>query len=93
MTREQAIKAVGIEWVEKVEKESCDFTNRVTSGTEWDGFDEFSSSVDFNKGEYVDFETGSYCSIVAYYYQKSEDVNKTQDLGSLVWEVDHYELY
>ena len=93
MTREEAIKAVGIEWVEAVEKESCDFTNRVTSGTEWDGYDEFSATLEFDSGEYVNFENDSYCGIVAYYYQKSEDVNATEDLGSLDWEIDHYELY
>lgn len=93
MTREEAIKAVGIEWVEAVEKENCDFTNRVTSGTEWDGFDEFSATVEFDRGEYVEFGNGCWHCIVAYYYQKSEDVNATEDLGSLDWEVDHYELY
>lgn len=30
MTREEAINAVGLELVEEAERDSCDFTNRVT---------------------------------------------------------------
>ena len=41
MTREEAIKTVGLELVEEAERDNCDFTNRVTDGTEWDGYTEF----------------------------------------------------
>lgn len=41
MTREEAIKAVGLELVEDAERDNCDFTNRVTDGTEWQGYTEF----------------------------------------------------
>lgn len=83
MTREQAIEMAGIERVETVEGMDCDFTNRVTTGTEWDGFCEFSASVPLDDGDYL----------TAFYYQKNEDVNATEDLGSLTWVVDHYEIY
>lgn len=81
MTREQAIERVGIELVEAVEKENCDFTNRITNGTEWQGYCEFSASLKNDLG-----------TVVVYYYQKEEDVDATEDLGSLDWEIDHYDV-
>lgn len=83
MTREEAIKRMGLAMVESAEADSCDFTNRVTNGTEWDGFCEFAGYSEPN-------EDGK--RVVAYYYQKNEDVDATEDLGSLDWEIDHYEM-
>ena len=83
MTREEAIKAVGLELVEQAEHENCECTCRLTDGTEWDGYTEFSASSDYN--ENMD-------RVVVYYYQKTEDVSNTEDLGSLDWEIDHYEI-
>lgn len=69
--------------VESAEADNCDFTNRVTSGTAWDGWCEFAGcSAPNEDGERV----------IAYYYQKNEDVNATEDLGSLTWDIDHYEI-
>lgn len=83
MTREEAIERVGVELVEDVEATACDFTNRITDGTEWDGYVEFSASSRRNdEGDFV----------VAYYYQKEQDVDSVEDLGSLDWEIDHYEI-
>lgn len=83
MTREEAIERMGLAMVEDAESDNCDFTNRVTNGTEWDGFCEFAGYSEANEeGERV----------VAYYYQKNEDVDATEDLGSLTWTIDHYEI-
>lgn len=86
MTRDEAIALVGLEAVESVEGENCDFTNRVTNGTEWDGFCEFSASVRLHD------DPNDREQLIAYYYQKNEDVDATEDLGSLNWEIDHYEV-
>lgn len=86
MTREEAIQYAGIEAVRAVESENCDFTNRVTAGTEWDGFCEFSASVRLHD------DPNDREQLIAYYYQKNEDVDSTEDLGSLRWEIDHFSL-
>lgn len=83
MTREEAIKAVGQEAVEKVERENCDFTNRLTDGTEWMGWTEFAAWID------IDDER----KLGAFYYQKKEDVDAVEDLGDLIWDIDHYEVF
>ena len=86
ISRKEAIERVGLEMVEKVDRENCDFTNRVQ--TDGDTLVEFSSSVvggDKN-------DTG--CTLVAYYYQDQDDVDEAgDDLGSLDWEVEGYEIY
>jgi len=46
ITREEAIKEVGEEVIKKIESESVEFTNRVTDGTPYNGYTEFSASVD-----------------------------------------------
>lgn len=88
MTREEAIKAVGLELVEQAERDNCDFTNRVTDGTEWQGFTEFSACSNYN--ENMD-------RVVVYYYQPNEVLEQMQkdgntDLGGLDWEIDHYDV-
>ena len=88
MTREEAIKAVGLELVEGAERDNCDYTNRVTDGTEWDGYTEFSASSRYNE----DMQRG-----VVYYYQPNDVLEKMMedgdtDLGDLDWEIDHYEI-
>lgn len=87
MTRDEAIQYAGIEAVKAVEAENCDFTNRVTAGTEWDGWCEFSASVRLH-----DDPNNREC-LTAYYYQRNEDVDATEDLGSLTWVIDHYSLW
>lgn len=84
MTRDEAIKAAGLEYVEQAERENCECTCRVTDGTDWDGYTEFSASSDYNDN--MD-------RVVVYYYQPTELCRKTEDLGSLEWTIDHYEVY
>lgn len=82
LSREQAIKAVGLTAVEAVEKENCDFTNRVMN----DGTVEFSASVDAIN------QDGDEVKLLAYYFQDAESVDDCDDLSDLNWEVSHYEV-
>ena len=50
MTRNEAIKQVGLETVELVESQEVEHTNRVTEGTIDAGYVEFSATVDFKYG-------------------------------------------
>lgn len=86
ISRKEAIEIVGLEMVEKVDKENCDFTNRIQ--TDGDTSVEFSSSV---QGEDLN---GDDCTLVAYYYQDQDDIDEAgDDLGNLDWEVEGYEIY
>ena len=88
MTRAEAIERAGLKYVEQAEKDNCDFTNRVTEGTEWQGYTEFSAASDLNENKE---------RVVVYYYQSNEVLEKMReaydtDLGGLDWEIDHYEV-
>jgi hypothetical protein len=88
MTREEAIKAVGLELVEQAEHRDCDYTCHITDGSEWRGFTEFSACSDYN--ENMD-------RVVVYYYQPNEVLEEMRadgntDLGGLDWEIDHYDV-
>lgn len=83
MSREEAVALLGEHLIKEVESLNCDYTNRVTDGTEWNGFTEFMSSLELGNNNY---------HINAYYYQKNEDVENTEDLSSLKWEVQKFEL-
>lgn len=87
LTREQAVELAGIDYVLEAEKDNCEFTSRLTNGTEWDGYDEFAgvSSVI----ESGDFEG---CRVRAIYFQPVELTKNCEDLGSLDWEVSHYQI-
>lgn len=86
MNREQVIEMVGIESVVAVEKENCDFTNRVQC--DGDESVEFSASV-----KAVD-KNGDDCQLIAYYYQSPEAIKAADgDLGSCDWEINGYELF
>jgi hypothetical protein len=84
MTREQAIQAVGVELVNKLDGVNCEPTGRLQ--TDGDDSVEFSSSVETSNEEY------GRMTLTAYYYQSSEDVEGTEDLSNLEWTVAGYEL-
>jgi hypothetical protein len=84
MTRDQAIEAAGIETVNKLDYENCDFTNRVQ--TDGDTSVEFSASVKFVDSDGLDR------ALVAYYYQEPESLDGVEDLGSLDWAIEGYEI-
>ena len=83
MTREQAIAECGSGIVEMLDKENCDFTNRLQ--TDGDDRVEFSASIRLPKDH-------EYYSLIAYYYQESEDLQGVNDLSDLDWKVAGYEL-
>ena len=83
LTREQAIQAVGLEIVEKVEHENCDFSGSLQ--TDGDEAVEFTASIAFKNSD------GDDCHLVAYYYQMAEDL-KARELDDLDWEIEGYEI-
>ena len=84
LSREQAIEMAGLELVKKVESTNCDFTNRIQ--TDGDTAVEFSASINF-----ID-QDGCHRTLTAYYYQDPADLDAVDDLGSLDWEINGYEI-
>lgn len=84
MTREEAVAMVGLDAVERVEKENCDFTSRCQC--DGDTAVEFSATVDATDTD------GDRVSLVAYYYQQQEDVESCENLDELNWEIEGYEV-
>jgi len=84
LTREQAIQAVGIDLVSKLDSINCEPTNRVQ--TDGDDSVEYSSSVETGNEEYGQM------TLTAYYYQSPEDLKGVEDLSGLTWTVAGYEL-
>jgi len=86
MTRQEAIKIVGREEVERVERENCEPTNRLISDsnlTEWIAT--------------IDLENGDGC-LEIYYLTTPQDEKEVEenggDLGAIDWEnrIDHYSI-
>jgi hypothetical protein len=84
LNRAEAVAMVGEKAVAQVEAENCEMTGRVQ--TDGDSRVEFSASV-----ECVD-QHGDKATLVAYYYQEDEAVNNTDDLSTLFWDVEGYEV-
>jgi hypothetical protein len=84
LTREQAIQAVGIELVNKVDGMNCEPTNRVQ--TDGDNSVEYSASVETGNDEY------GHMTLTAYYYQSPADLDGVEDLSNLEWTVASYGL-
>jgi len=84
MNREQAVAMVGEVAVDKVERENCDFTNRVQC--DGDTRIEFAASVRCEDRE------GNDVTLVAYYYQEQADVDAVENLDELNWEISGYEV-
>ena len=84
MKREQAVAMVGEVAVDKVERENCEFTNRVQC--DGDTRTEFSASVRCEDRE------GNEVTLVAYYYQEQAEVDAVENLDELNWEISGYEV-
>lgn len=84
LTREQAVEMVGEANVDRVERENCDFTNRVQ--TDGDSSVEFSASVRCMDSE------GENVTLIAYYYQDDTDVAAAESLDQLSWEIAGFEI-
>lgn len=88
MTREEAIKAVGLELVEQAESDNCVFTNHLTERSKWRGYTEFAGYSNYNENME---------RVVAYYYQPNEVLDAMRadnntDLDGLDWTIDHYDV-
>ena len=79
--KEEAVKIAGLELVTEAEEVNCEFTNRVTDGTEWMGYVEFSASAENETHR-----------VTVYYYIDEEDMEGVEDLGDLGWEIEGYEV-
>lgn len=77
MTREEAIKRMGLAMVESAEADNCEFWSR-----SYDGWETWRGCSHRN-------ENGEVC--VAIYYMRQEET-EVEDLGSLTWIIDHYEI-
>ncbi len=84
MTREQAVAAVGEDAVNNVERENCDFTNRV----QYDG----DTRVEFAASVRCEDTEGNAVTLLAYYYQEQSDVNAVDSPDELKWEIEGYEV-
>lgn len=82
LTREQAIALVGPKFVDKLDREGCDYTGRVQ--TDGDDRVEFAASVRLP-------EDHDYYTLTAYYYQNPADLQGVEDLSDLPWEIAGYE--
>jgi len=82
LNREEAIALAGLEAVQQVEAEDCDFTNRVADSD----FEEFSASVKFTD------DRGNEKTLIVYYYQPKDVVKECEDLSNLKWEPVCYEI-
>lgn len=78
LTRAQIEAIYGPGLLDKLDRENCDFTDRLQ--TDGDRAVEFSASV--QSGDDI---------ITAYYYQDPDALN-VEDLGNLHWEINGYEI-
>lgn len=86
MTREQAIEAVGLQLVERLDSEDCDFTGRLQ--TDGDDSIEFSASIALPEDR-EDF----YTHLFAFYYQSPEAIEAAgEDLSNCDWKISGYEI-
>lgn len=83
MTRDEAIKTVGIESVDAVENLGCDYSGLLLP----DGDERVEFIATLRLPEESEFET-----ITAVYYQDNADVAAAEDLDNLDWEIATYRL-
>ena len=85
LTRAEAVKIVGEEWVKLVNQENAEFIRKSNGVEIWHAARLF--------GNVIAYEDEVFRGIVAVYYQAdTADINQ-EDLDGLTWKVDHYELF
>lgn len=84
MNRDEAINGAGIEKVEKVEHENLDFTGRTTEGTQYDGYTEFSATVDIE---------GYDTALTIYVFIDSDVLLDVENLDGIDWSEAMKEAY
>lgn len=85
LTREQAIQAVGIELVDRVESVNCEPSSRLQT----DGDERVEFVAQINAGEDVD---GFQRVLKAYYYQSPQALEGVEDLSDIEWTIAGYEV-
>lgn len=93
MTRDEAIKAVGIEAVEAVERINCEPTNRVG----YNGNTQNDPTIEWEATYQLPENADEYDHISAYYYTDADETDRIAeetggDLSGLDWTIDHYEI-
>lgn len=78
MTREEVINEIGLAYVEQVEKESVDFTNRVTDGTPYQGYTEFSATVSVDHDDWD--------SLTMLVFVETSEVEEAPELDWIDWD-------
>lgn len=87
LTRDQVVEIMGVEAVKRLDKMSCDFTNRVG----YNGSCQGDAEVEFAASISATDKTGCDAILTAYYYQDAVSVDK-HDLGDLDWQVHGYAI-
>lgn len=87
MKREELVKIVGIENVNKLESENCEPTNAVNGPYQVDDLTEWEASIDVT-------HNGKLYRISAYYYTDNDDEEEVEenggDWGAIDWQIHHY---
>ena len=80
MTREEAINEAGMDAVKAVEKENVAQTCRLTEGTDYAGYVEFSASVDFIDGNNDERQ------LVMYVLVDEDEFDAVEELDQIDWD-------
>jgi len=83
LTREQAIEIVGVDVVEKLETENCEYSrNRNNSSIqEWTSHLKIDNECEFSR-------------ITAHYFVTDEEIKEAKDdLSNIDWKINHYSVY
>lgn len=81
LTKEEAIKAVGVEAVDMVDNMKCFNSGRVLDNPD---MVELIAIIDLPHSEYD--------TLTAFYHQDWNEVRYAEDLGNLGWEVHGYKI-
>jgi hypothetical protein len=84
LSREQAVAIVGEAAVLAAERDNAEHTNRLMPDND--------SRVEFVGAAKATDRDGIPCAVRAYYYQEGEALAECDDLGSLSWTIEGYEV-
>lgn len=82
ITRAQAIEIVGESAIDAAANVNCEQTGRITN----DGTVEFASRLETKDKD------GDAVTLIAYFYQAADDIDRVEDLSDLDWSIDSYEI-
>lgn len=92
LSTETLVSLLGQEVLDRLERENCDFTGRVSAELDCSNLIEFSASIKVNIDlSHLEFLENSMI-VTAYYYQDKDLVKGVEDLGILNWKIDHVTL-